>query len=195
MRWRGGRRWRIVGSRPGDTNMKRLLVATALCLAAAPALAALPVGSSAPEFTAAGYLAGKPLTFDLKSALKKGPVVLYFFPRDRALLGQVPGRGRYRPVDRQGVQGDAADPARLERPHLLCDRPQRQDHPRLFQPGRRPPRRRDPLRRQGLESGPPRVDNKRLRPLHGEGPDAQHPGWRRFADSASVLGLIESSPP
>jgi peroxiredoxin len=61
--------------------MKRLLVAAAaLCLAAAPALAALPVGSSAPQFTAAGYLAGKPLTFDLKSALKKGPVVLYFFP-------------------------------------------------------------------------------------------------------------------
>jgi len=61
--------------------MKRLLVTAAvLCLAAAPALAALPVGSSAPEFSAAGYQGGKPLTFDLKSALKKGPVVLYFFP-------------------------------------------------------------------------------------------------------------------
>ncbi len=61
--------------------MKRLLVAAAvLCLATAPALAALPVGAGAPEFTASGYLAGKPLTFDLKGALKKGPVVLYFFP-------------------------------------------------------------------------------------------------------------------
>jgi thioredoxin-dependent peroxiredoxin len=61
--------------------MKRLLVATAaFCLAAAPALAALPVGSGAPEFTAAGYQGGKPLTFDLKTALRKGPVVLYFFP-------------------------------------------------------------------------------------------------------------------
>jgi len=61
--------------------MKRLLVtAAAFCLAAAPALAALPVGSGAPEFTAAGYQGGKPLTFDLKTALKKGPVVLYFFP-------------------------------------------------------------------------------------------------------------------
>ena len=60
--------------------MKRLLVTAALCLAAAPALAALPVGSSAPEFSAPGYQGGKPLNFDLKSALKKGPVVLYFFP-------------------------------------------------------------------------------------------------------------------
>ncbi len=60
--------------------MRRLLAAAALSLAAAPVLAALPVGSSAPEFTAPGYIGGKPLTFDLKSALKKGPVVLYFFP-------------------------------------------------------------------------------------------------------------------
>jgi peroxiredoxin Q/BCP len=60
--------------------MKRLLAVAALCLAAAPALAALPVGVSAPEFTASGYQGGKPLTFDLDGALKKGPVVLYFFP-------------------------------------------------------------------------------------------------------------------
>ena len=37
-------------------------------------------GDTAPEFVAKGAQAGKPITFDLKKALKKGPVVLYFFP-------------------------------------------------------------------------------------------------------------------
>jgi len=45
-----------------------------------PALAALPVGSVAPQFKTDGALAGKPFSFDLARALKKGPVVLYFFP-------------------------------------------------------------------------------------------------------------------
>lgn len=49
-------------------------------LCALPAHAALKVGATAPEFTAAGYQGGKPLTFDLDASLKKGPVVLYFFP-------------------------------------------------------------------------------------------------------------------
>ncbi|HUZ13774.1 MAG TPA: peroxiredoxin [Caulobacteraceae bacterium] len=58
-------------------------IAAAAALAmgvAAPALAALPVGAMAPEFSAAGYQGGKPLTFNMAQALKKGPVVLYFFP-------------------------------------------------------------------------------------------------------------------
>ena len=45
-----------------------------------PALAALEVGAKAPVFTAPAYLAGQPFTFKLADALKKGPVVLYFFP-------------------------------------------------------------------------------------------------------------------
>ncbi len=49
-------------------------------LAAFPALAALQAGQTAPEFSAPAYQGGKPLTFDLDAALKKGPVVLYFFP-------------------------------------------------------------------------------------------------------------------
>jgi peroxiredoxin len=53
--------------------------AAALCMAA-PAFAALPTGAKAPEFSADGYQGGKPLKFDLAEALKKGPVVLYFFP-------------------------------------------------------------------------------------------------------------------
>ncbi len=54
----------------------------ALCgvLAASPALAALKVGDKAPDFTAPAALAGKDFDFALSKALKKGPVVLYFFP-------------------------------------------------------------------------------------------------------------------
>jgi len=49
-------------------------------LTAAPAEAALAPGATAPEFTAPAFLAGKPFSFDLDAALRKGPVVLYFFP-------------------------------------------------------------------------------------------------------------------
>ena len=47
---------------------------------ASPALAALNVGAKAPDFSAPAYLAGQPFTFNLADALKKGPVVVYFFP-------------------------------------------------------------------------------------------------------------------
>jgi peroxiredoxin len=53
------------------------LVATTL---AVPAFAALNQGAAAPEFTAQASLAGKEFTFSLKDALKKGPVVVYFYP-------------------------------------------------------------------------------------------------------------------
>ena len=45
-----------------------------------PALAALKAGDAAPDFTAQASLAGKPFSFALKDALKKGPVVVYFYP-------------------------------------------------------------------------------------------------------------------
>src|ERR1700753_3004842 len=61
--------------------MKHLILAgAAAALLSTPALAALPVGAKAPEFNAAGFQAGTPFKFDLAQALKKGPVVLYFFP-------------------------------------------------------------------------------------------------------------------
>ena len=61
--------------------MKRLLLGTLLMGAAAlPALAALKEGDSAPRFTAQASLAGKAFTFSLDKALKKGPVVVYFYP-------------------------------------------------------------------------------------------------------------------
>jgi peroxiredoxin len=45
-----------------------------------PAFAALKVGDMAPDFTAQGSQGGQPFTFHLKDALKKGPVVVYFYP-------------------------------------------------------------------------------------------------------------------
>lgn len=63
--------------------MKRLLAAAALTIltaSAAPALASLPAGATAPDFTAEGALGGMPFSFHLAEALKKGPVVVYFFP-------------------------------------------------------------------------------------------------------------------
>ena len=61
--------------------MKRLvLAAAAAALFATPALAALKAGDKAPDFTLQGFQAGKPLTFSLADARRKGPVVVYFFP-------------------------------------------------------------------------------------------------------------------
>ncbi len=61
--------------------MRVTIAALALAaVLAVPALAALSVGKSAPEFTAQASLGGKVFTFDLADALKRGPVVLYFYP-------------------------------------------------------------------------------------------------------------------
>ncbi|OAI44605.1 AhpC/TSA family antioxidant protein [Rhizomicrobium sp. SCGC AG-212-E05] len=60
---------------------KHILIAVlAAAFSASPALAALKVGDTAPDFTAAGSLGGKDVNFNLKTALKKGPVVVYFYP-------------------------------------------------------------------------------------------------------------------
>jgi peroxiredoxin len=45
-----------------------------------PAMAALKEGDKAPDFKTEASLAGKSFTFSLKDALKKGPVVVYFYP-------------------------------------------------------------------------------------------------------------------
>jgi thioredoxin-dependent peroxiredoxin len=61
--------------------MRRLAAAfLAAAFLTAPALAALKPGDAAPDFTAPASLGGKEFTFALADALKKGPVVLYFYP-------------------------------------------------------------------------------------------------------------------
>jgi peroxiredoxin Q/BCP len=62
--------------------MTRLALGCAALVAfAVPAEAALSVGTRAPDFVTTGALAGKPFPVHLKAALKKGPVVLYFYPK------------------------------------------------------------------------------------------------------------------
>src|ERR1700743_1552868 len=51
-----------------------------LMMAVTPSFAALKQGDAAPDFKAQASLAGKEFTFSLRDALKKGPVVVYFYP-------------------------------------------------------------------------------------------------------------------
>ena len=60
--------------------MKKLIAFALLVFAAAPAFASLKVGDKAPDFTAPATLGGKEFTFHLADALKRGPVVVYFYP-------------------------------------------------------------------------------------------------------------------
>lgn len=53
------------------------IVSASLPLAA---VAALKAGDAAPDFSTQASLAGKAFNFSLKDALKKGPVVVYFYP-------------------------------------------------------------------------------------------------------------------
>jgi peroxiredoxin Q/BCP len=65
-------------------RMKRILAplaALGLFVAAAPAMASLPMGANAPAFSTKGAKAGKEINVDLKKALQRGPVVLYFYPK------------------------------------------------------------------------------------------------------------------
>ena len=64
--------------------MRPILLACTLAATiglAAPATAALKVGAKAPDFETIGAIAGKPFKLHLADQLKKGPVVLYFFPK------------------------------------------------------------------------------------------------------------------
>ena len=61
--------------------MKKVLLCMGLLsLISLPLPAALKVADKAPEFSAPASLAGKEFKFSLKNALKKGPVVVYFYP-------------------------------------------------------------------------------------------------------------------
>jgi thioredoxin-dependent peroxiredoxin len=71
----------LLGWPKEEIIMKKVLLGLVLCaMAAVPVLAALKVGDKAPDFSARGSLAGKEFNFSLAAALKKGPVVVYFYP-------------------------------------------------------------------------------------------------------------------
>lgn len=65
--------------------MSRTILLAAAALAAASfsvsARAELPQGARAPDFATQGAIAGKAFSFELRKALRKGPVVLYFYPK------------------------------------------------------------------------------------------------------------------
>ena len=61
--------------------MKHVLLGCLLSTAiAVPAFAALKEGDKAPAFKAKASLAGKAFDYSLADSLKKGPVVVYFYP-------------------------------------------------------------------------------------------------------------------
>ena len=62
--------------------MRKVLLTLGLAVfASTPSVAALPVGAKAPDFTTTGAVGGKAFKLHLADQLKKGPVVLYFFPK------------------------------------------------------------------------------------------------------------------
>lgn len=60
---------------------KFLLALAAAALISGPAAAALKVGDKAPDFTTTGAVGGQEFKIHLADQLRKGPVVLYFFPK------------------------------------------------------------------------------------------------------------------
>jgi peroxiredoxin Q/BCP len=65
----------------GDDAMTKLFLGLILsALLGLPVLAALKLADKAPDFSARASLAGKEFNFSLQDALKKGPVVVYFYP-------------------------------------------------------------------------------------------------------------------
>lgn len=66
---------------PDPSRTFRLFLASGLAAVSVACHAALTVGADAPDFTTQAALGGKEFTFALGEALKKGPVVLYFYPK------------------------------------------------------------------------------------------------------------------
>ena len=58
-----------------------LLLSSCLGLTTTAAVAALKPGAPAPDFTVQAAQGGNEFTFSLAQALKKGPVVVYFYPK------------------------------------------------------------------------------------------------------------------
>ena len=59
---------------------RKILGFLSFVLTVTPSFAALKQGDTAPDFKTQASLAGKAFTFSLRDALKKGPVVVYFYP-------------------------------------------------------------------------------------------------------------------
>jgi peroxiredoxin Q/BCP len=71
---------RLVSFPRAGTHVKRFALACLTSTLALPIFAALQANDVAPDFHTQASLAGKTFTFSLQEALKKGPVVVYFYP-------------------------------------------------------------------------------------------------------------------
>lgn len=60
--------------------MKSIFIGATIALLALPAFAALREGDKAPDFATRASLAGRAFDYSLREQLKKGPVVVYFYP-------------------------------------------------------------------------------------------------------------------
>src|SRR5258705_165239 len=65
-------------TRNAATALAGAFIAALLFVSAATSL---PIGAKAPDFTTTGAVGGKAFKLHLAEQLKKGPVVLYFFPK------------------------------------------------------------------------------------------------------------------
>lgn len=63
------------------TRLFHMMIAALLLTLAGPATAALPVGAQAPDFWTEGSVGGRPFRLHLAEQLRRGPLVLYFYPR------------------------------------------------------------------------------------------------------------------
>jgi peroxiredoxin len=59
----------------------RIIASLVAAAIASPATAALKPGTKAPNIVTTGAIAGKPFRLNLQRELRKGPVVLYFYPK------------------------------------------------------------------------------------------------------------------
>ena len=97
--------------------MKNMFLGVVLSvLVGLPLLAALKVADKAPDFSARASLAGKEFNFSLPDALKRGPVVVYFYPSaftKVAIWKLTPSRSRKISLMPQGLPSSAYRPTAL----------------------------------------------------------------------------------
>jgi peroxiredoxin len=97
-----------------------LILSLFLGLSTTAALAALKPGDAAPDFTLQAAQGGKEFTFSLAEALKKGPVVLYFYPKSFTSVCTIEAHefaeniGNFEAA-RASVIGLSADPIKVQR--------------------------------------------------------------------------------
>lgn len=87
--------------------MRTALIAAALAALAIPATlqAELPVGTRAPDFSTQAALGGKVSQFNLQQALRRGPVVVYFYPKSFTQGCTLEARGFAEAHDRFAAAG------------------------------------------------------------------------------------------